>query len=107
MTNRNETKGLTRAQKRVLALISERPGAFLSEYRGSYYVHDAEDGLWESRTSLGCVRGLIERSLISEATIDRSHLATNERQLAIHLNPNKTCDAYCFRCARDAKRLKE
>ena len=59
---------LTAAQKRILALVAERPGlkfSFVATARSSYYwVWDDEDGLFQTRTSTPAVRGLIDAGLL-------------------------------------------
>ena len=76
---------LTTAQKRIIALIAERPGlTFMHTHawakRGSlsdpgyYSIHDNNDGLFETRTSIAAVDGLIDAGLIPLSILASSHL---------------------------------
>ena len=62
------TAPLTTAQKRILALVSERPGLKFSHAEGArscyYSIWDSRQGQFDQRTSTGAVHGLIDAGLL-------------------------------------------
>lgn len=83
---------LTAAQKRILALIAERPGlTFMHTFAwakraslsgpGYYLIHDNNDGLFVTRTSFAAVDGLVDAGLIPLSILATSHLRGSEKKL--------------------------
>ena len=76
-----KTARLTRSQKRIIALIEDRPGLSLHHKWGktntdhSYYeMFDSNDGLYQSITGTKAVHGLIESGLIPAEVLKRSFI---------------------------------
>lgn len=84
MTNANEISLRTRAQRRILALVEQRPGlllCYIITARGGYYsLHDEAEALWESRCAFGTIDGLITGGMVPQAVLDRSSLHWTHRQ---------------------------